>query len=358
MNSLKKLITVLLIFSLSGCTPSSTDTTEPTVTSSVTIASASTETGTGTAPEVSQNKKSVTVTLFQDTDDASVSIQSENSLPDLSFPSYDGRDYIEVNGNRPYFTDSELTTEAFERYSELDALGRCGTAYACIGKELMPTEPRGEIGMIKPSGWHTSSYDKSIISDIYLYNRCHLIGYQLTGENANELNLITGTRYMNIGRMEDLENSVAGYIRRTGNHVQYRVTPIFENSNLVASGVLMEAYSIEDNGAGICFCNYVFNIQPNIVINYADGSNHLAQQSATTSSSVSSVTSAAASQPAEEQKPQDKIVQEFVLNKNTKKYHTLDCPSVNDIKPKNKATYSGTVEDVENMGYSPCKRCH
>ena len=222
----------------------------------------------------------------------------------------------------------------------------------------MPTEPRGEIGMIKPSGWHTSSYDKSIISDIYLYNRCHLIGYQLTGENANELNLITGTRAMNIGRMEDLENSVAGYIRRTGNHVMYRVTPIFESSNLVASGVLMEAYSIEDNGAGICFCNYVFNIQPNIVINYADGSNHIAQQPATTSSSVSSVTSAAASQPAEEQKPQDKSVQEFVLNKNTKKYHTLDCPSVNDIKPKNKATYSGTVEDVENMGYSPCKRCH
>lgn len=168
-------------------------------------------------------------------------------------PVYAGSPYVELHGNEPYFTEGELTTNSFELYSDLDALGRCGTAYACIGQDLMPNEPRGEIGMIKPSGWHTVRYD-TVIEDKYLYNRCHLIGYQLTGENANEKNLITGTRSFNLDGMLPFENMVYQYIVEMGRHVLYRVTPVYEGDNLVASGVVMEALSEEDEGMGIKFC--------------------------------------------------------------------------------------------------------
>ncbi len=181
--------------------------------------------------------------------------------------------YVILNDNMPLFTTSEYTTTAYESYASLDWLGRCGTAVACIGTELMPTEERGSIGQIKPSGWHTVRYD--IVDGKYLYNRCHLIGYQLTGENANEKNLITGTRYMNVEGMLPFEDMVAAYVSYTGKHVLYRVTPIYEGTNLVASGVTMEGYSVEDDGGGICFYVYVPNIQPGIGIDYTTGESWL-----------------------------------------------------------------------------------
>ena len=181
--------------------------------------------------------------------------------------------YIILNDNVPLFTEEDYTTTAYEQYAVLDWLGRCGTATACIGTELMPTEERGSIGQIKPSGWHTIRYD--IVDGKYLYNRCHLIGYQLTGENANEKNLITGTRYMNVEGMLPFEDMVAAYVQYTGRHVLYRVTPVYKGNNLVASGVTMEGYSVEDNGEGICFYVYVPNIQPGISIDYATGESWL-----------------------------------------------------------------------------------
>lgn len=184
-------------------------------------------------------------------------------------PEYSGNPYVELNGNVPYFTDEELSTTAFELYSELDSLGRCGACYANICKEIMPTEERGSIGMVKPTGWHTVKYD--CITDRYLYNRCHLIGYQLAGENANEKNLITGTRYLNVDGMLPFENEVADYVDETDNHVLYRVTPVFSDDNLVASGVIVEAKSVEDKGAGVQFNVYCYNVQPGISIDYIDG---------------------------------------------------------------------------------------
>ena len=190
-----------------------------------------------------------------------------------TIPEFTDEPYVVLNNNEPEFNEEDFTKETFEEYSELDVLGRCGPAFANIGIETMPTEERGEIGQIKPSGWQTIKYD--IIDGKYLYNRCHLIGYQLTGENDNEKNLITGTRYMNVEGMLPFENMVADYIETTKNHVLYRVTPIFEGENLVASGVQMEAKSVEDNGEGICFNVYVYNSQPGIEINYTTGASKL-----------------------------------------------------------------------------------
>ena len=197
---------------------------------------------------------------------------SSSNMEDIA--DYNGNSYVIVNDNNPYFKEEEYTTDSFEKYSELDSLGRCGVAYANISKELMPTEKRGSIGFIKPSGWHTVKYDH--IDGKYLYNRCHLIGYQLTGENANEKNLITCTRSMNTKGMLQFENMVTKYIKDTGNHVLYRVTPVFEGNNLVATGVEMEAYSVEDNGKGIKFNVFVYNIEDGIIIDYKTGDNKLA----------------------------------------------------------------------------------
>ncbi len=196
-----------------------------------------------------------------------------NESPDPS--EYSGVPYVEQNGNVPYFTEEEYTTESFEIYQPLDYLGRCGVAYACIGEDIMPTEERGSIGQVRPSGWHTVKYD--IVDGRYLYNRCHLIGYQLAGENANECNLITGTRYLNVEGMLPFENQVAEYVKNTGNHVLYRVTPVFEGEELVARGVLIEASSVEDRGAGLQFCVFCYNVQPGITIDYATGDSSLAE---------------------------------------------------------------------------------
>lgn len=202
-------------------------------------------------------------------------INTSNESYDIeNLSEYDGNSYVIVNDNIPYFKEEEYTTTSFEKYSELDLLGRCGVASANISKDLMPTEKRGSIGMIKPSGWHTIKYDH--IDGKYLYNRCHLIGYQLTGENANEKNLITCTRSMNTKGMLQFENMVTKYIKDTGNHVLYRVTPVFEGNNLVATGVEMEAYSVEDNGKGIKFNVFVYNIEDGIIIDYKTGDSKLA----------------------------------------------------------------------------------
>lgn len=199
--------------------------------------------------------------------------KQENELK-FELSQYSGSPYIEINNNVPFFEEEDIGIEEFEKYSEPDYLGRCGVAYACVSEELMPTEERGKIGMIKPTGWHTVKYPE-VIEDLYLYNRCHLIAWCLTGENANEKNLITGTRYMNIKGMLPFEEKVANYIDETNHHVMYRVTPIYEDKNLVASGVLMEAYSVEDQGAGIQFCVYCFNVQPGVEIDYRTGESSL-----------------------------------------------------------------------------------
>ena len=192
-------------------------------------------------------------------------------IEDISqnIPEYSGSPYVELNGNIPFFNEIEKVTDSFEYYSEQDSLGRCSVAFACIGKDLMPTEERGAIGNVRPTGWHTVKYEG--IDGNYLYNRCHLIGYQLTGENANVNNLITGTRYLNVVGMLPFENETADYVKTTGNHVLYRVTPVFQGDNLLADGVIIEAYSVEDNGAGICFNVFCYNVQPGIYIDYATG---------------------------------------------------------------------------------------
>lgn len=182
--------------------------------------------------------------------------------------------YVKVNNNIPFFTNADLNSVSFERYSELDSLQRPQSAFACVGVDTMPTEERGKIGMVKPAGWHTVKYN-GIVDGNYLYNRCHLIGYQLTGENANEKNLITGTRYMNVDGMLPFENEIADYVYETNNHVLYRVTPIYEGSELLCRGVLMEAYSVEDNGSGVSFCVFCYNAQPDIYIDYNTGDSHL-----------------------------------------------------------------------------------
>lgn len=253
--------------------------------------------------------------------------------------------YTVLNNNIPEFSENEITTTAFEEYSELDDLGRCGVAFACIGEEIMPTEERGAIGQIKPSGWQMAKYD--IVDGKYLYNRCHLIGYQLSGENANEKNLITGTRYMNVDGMLPFENKVADYIKETKNHVMYRVTPIFEGNNLLAKGVQMEAFSVEDNGEGVSFNVFVNNIQPGIEINYLDGTSKLKSDN-----SSEKITK-------KEEKPENENSDTiYILNTNTMKFHNEGCSSAKDIKPKNKESFNGTRTWLIDNGYSPCGICN
>ena len=244
-----------------------------------------------------------------------------------------------VHGNKPYFTSREKkNTNTFESYHKLDKLGRCGVAYANVSKDTMPTEARGEIGQIRPSGWHTVKYT-GVVDGNYLYNRCHLIGFQLTGENANERNLITGTRYMNVEGMLPFENLVADYVKETSNHVLYRVTPLYEGDNLVASGVLMEAGSVEDEREGICFNVYVYNVQPGIGIDYATGASWAEGEQGEVQSSPTPAGTA------------------YVLNTNTKKFHLPTCASVEDMKPENRTDYTGSREALLDEGYSPCGQC-
>lgn len=285
-----------------------------------------------------------------------ITTASSFSLSDV--PAYSGKAYISVNGNVPYFTAAELTTTSFETYSDLDTLGRCGVTYACIGQDLMPTKERGSIGMVKPTGWHTVRYD-DLVDGKYLYNRCHLIGYQLTGENANTQNLITGTRYLNIEGMLPFENMVADYIQETDNHVLYRVTPIFEGNNLLANGVLMEGYSVEDKGAGVSYCVFAYNVQPGIEIDYATGESKLADGAQQEEQKTATVTPTPSPEP-EKQEPvtgSEASQADYILNTNTKKFHYPTCSSVNDMKEKNKQEFFGTRDEAISNGYFPCGRC-
>ena len=274
-------------------------------------------------------------------------IDQEEATPfifDLSsIPEYQGEPYVELNHNIPLFSDEQKQDlDSFEFDSSLDDFGRCGVTFANVCKELMPLEERGEIGQIKPSGWHTVKYNE-IIDGNYLYNRCHLIAYQLAGENDNELNLITGTRYLNVCGMLPFENLVSEYINQTENHVLYRVTPIFEKDNLVASGVQMEAWSVEDEGKGICFHIYCYNVQPGIEIDYKTGD------------SFSKMLSENKIDKSNEQV--ENQMETFILNTRSNKIHKLDCESVSEIAEHNKKAYEGTLELLMEQNYSPCHRC-
>lgn len=279
------------------------------------------------------------------TDGPQEDLVNNNSYVSLdAIPAYDGKAYVAVNNNEPFFTDSDMTTTAFENYSDLDSFGRCGVAYANICKDIMPTEERGKIGMIKPSGWHTVKYD--VIKDRYLYNRCHLIGYQLAGENANPKNLITGTRYLNVEGMLPFENLVADYVNNTGNHVLYRVTPMFSGSNLVANGVLIEAKSVEDNGGGILFNVYCYNVQPGVGINYENGDSWL---DGTPGSASSGSDSSAAENSAADSSNSETMVH---ITATGKKYHRAGCRTLK------KSDTEVTLDEAKSMGLSPCGICN
>lgn len=211
--------------------------------------------------------------VLNGSDKPDISVQMSSEFDISKVPEYSGEPYVAINDNIPFFTDDEMTDESFEYYSELDYLGRCGTCVASIGKDIMPTEDRESISSVTPSGWENNKYSTELVDGGYIYNRCHLIGFQLTGENANKQNLITGTRYLNIDGMVGFENMIADYVKETGNHVMLRVTPIFKGNNLLASGVLMEAKSVEDGGDGILFNVFCYNVQPGIVLDYATGDN-------------------------------------------------------------------------------------
>jgi DNA-entry nuclease len=251
--------------------------------------------------------------------------------------------YQVVNGNEPYFTKKQKKNrKAFETYSDLDSYGRCGVAFANICKKIMPTTERGEIGSVKPSGWHTVKYP-GVISGNYLYNRCHLIGYQLAGENANPKNLITGTRYLNVTGMLPFENQVDDYVESTGNHVLYRVTPIYKGKELVARGVLMEAYSVEDSGKGVQFCVFCYNAQPKITIDYKTGDSKLKGSSSTSDTSDSVKSS---------------VNTKYILCLSTKKFHKPSCRYVSQIAISNRKSVKWTREKVIENGYVACKVCN
>lgn len=293
------------------------------------------------------NTQSGTKVAAEDHSAEEKGLDSESYVTVDDVPAYSGEPYVEVNDNQPEFTEEEFTTVSYEDYSELDELGRCQTAEACIGQDLMPTEARESISNVKPTGWKNKSYDT--VDGGYVYNRCHLIGYQLTGENANEENLITGTRYMNVEGMLPFEDEVAAYIKETDNHVMYRVTPVFEGDDLIASGVQMQAESVEDDGAGISFNVYVYNVQPYVVIDYRTGENWEGDEIAEPEGKWADGTEA---------EPSDTKEQMYILNKNTKKFHKPECSGAKKIKAKNKGEYMGSRQTLIDEGYEPCGNCH
>lgn len=313
-------------------------------------------------------------------------------------PAFDGSTaYVVLNDNVPDFSANDFaSSDGHETYSALDHLGRAGTAFAKVGPETMPTTERGAIGQVKPSGWHTVRYDH--INGKYLYNRCHLIGYQLTAENANERNLITGTRYLNIEGMLPFENMVADYIKETGNHVLYRVTPLYRGDDLIASGVQMEAKSVEDDGEAIAFNVYCYNNQPGVLIDYATGDSRLAEAVDTSTTPAEDTTNSAAqgtdtagrkcdgtgpcknpdgtngnrvcdgtgpcqnstvpTDPSPPPTEENTAEQTYILNTNSHKFHYPSCASVRDSKAKNRQTFFGSREELIEQGYTPCKRCN
>lgn len=357
----------------------STEDTEEAITETETEIAAETETETSTAEDKTTASETATKDQKTTTSKNTTSTAMSVSLSDI--PAYSGSPYVAINNNSPFFNDSDMTTTAFENYSNLDQLGRCGVAYANVCKDIMPTEERGKIGSVKPSGWHTVKYD--IVSGKYLYNRCHLIGYQLSAENANTKNLITGTRYLNTEGMLPFENMVADYVKETGNHVLYRVTPMFDGNNLLASGVLMEAKSVEDNGAGILFNVFCYNVQPGITIDYATGDSALdgttpeqtkqeskktntkssnssnsaasTSESSTTATAPASTTDNSATvQEAPAPTPADTTSNGSVIVHITdtgSKYHNAGCRYL-------KSDREVTLDEAKAMGLTPCSVCN
>lgn len=265
-----------------------------------------------------------------------------------SIPAYAGSPYVTIDDNQPSFTRDEIVTRSYEFYSPLDSLGRCGYTMACIGTDIMPAEDedRGSISSVKPTGWVNKPYD--FVDGEYLYNRAHLIGWQLTAENANRQNLITGTRYMNVQGMLPFENMVARYVKETDNHVMYRVTPLFSGNELVARGVQMEAWSVEDEGEGICFNVYVYNVQPGVTIDYATGNNWLSDEEPPKQDDQTGGDTAG----------DEGEAADYVLNTNTKRFHLPTCSSVGDMKESNKQEYHGLREDLIADGYRACGSCN
>ena len=289
-------------------------------------------------------------------------------------PTADGGDYVEIDDNTPSFTVDDATTDAFQSFSQLDRLGRCGTAYACLGPETLPTDVRSDISEIHPSGWVQNFYD--FIEGESLYNRSHLIAHCLSGQDANEQNLITGTRHFNADVMEPIEAMVLDYIERTGNHVLYRVTPVFEGDELVARGVQIEALSMEDGGQGVSLNVFLRNIQPGVAINYATGNNwadeaatagswsaSAASSSLSTSASTGAaplapISAAATTSQADDASTDTPATVTYVVNKNTGKFHYPNCSSVPKIKAKNRMDSNQTRDELIAQGYAPCKNCN
>jgi DNA-entry nuclease len=261
-----------------------------------------------------------------------------------TLPAYSGESFIVVDNNIPSFGSEELTIVGYEKYSPLDDLGRCGAALASCGVEIMPApdEERGSISGIKPTGWIQASYEG--VSGGYLWNRCHLIGWQLSAENANRQNLITGTRYMNVSGMLPFENMIADYIKETGNHVALRVTPIFEGDNLVCSGVQMEAYSIEDAGEGICFNVYCYNVQPGILIDYSTGASSLPGENDDNTNSEPDT-------PDDPENGGESEQMVFIPKTGTKYHSDSTCGTMKDPREV-------TLEEAEKLGYTPCNKCY
>lgn len=323
-------LTILLCLTVTGCGVSvSRDTSSGAVTSAAAAAATVSPTGapTGTV--------SPTAVPTETAVSSAENIQGAESFSTDDIPAYSGAPYVEIHQNVPFFTDADLTETPFENYSDLDSLGRCGVAYANICVDLMPTEERGSISSIHPSGWHSVQYD--FVDGNSLYNRCHLIGWQLAGENANEKNLITGTRYLNTQGMLPFENMVADYVKEENAHVLYRVTPIFAGDNLVANGVLMEAESVEDKGEGILFCVYCYNVQPGVEIDYRTGDSRAAEDSDPAASEAEKTT--------------------YVLNTKSKKFHFPSCPSVETIAAENRKDVTESRDELISEGYAPCGRC-
>lgn len=360
-------LALIMVLSLAGCIAGAPDgtTAPPTSDSGITDDTGTLDTPTGTTenpteppvsiPDESEppeptvpseptqpTQPTVPSEPTQPTDPPDVGTGTASPVNPAELPAYSGSAYIVVNNNKPNFSASELSATGYEKYSPLDSLGRCGVALASCGKDTMPAqdETRGDISSVKPTGWVQAKYEG--ISGGYLWNRCHLIGWQLSAENANKQNLITGTRYMNIEGMLPFENMVADYIKETGNHVAYRITPIFEGSNLVCSGVQMEAYSVEDSGEGICFNVYCYNVQPGITIDYATGN-----------SSGPSTGTTEDSKPAEGDGNTSESDETMVwVTQSGSKYHcSSDCSGM-----KNPSQI--TKEEAEQRGYEPCKKCY
>jgi len=347
------LLSIVMLLSFVGCDIGSSDYGEnPNIESSSSVTDGTSDSSSqitdskdesSSAPSNDNSSTQQAPSSTQKPDNSSVGTGTANAVDPSTLPAFSGTAWTVVNNNQPNFSASELTTKGYEKYSSLDSLGRCGMALASCGKEIMPgaNEERKSISSIKPTGWVQKSY--SGVSGGYLWNRCHLIGWQLSAENANRENLITGTRYMNINGMLPFENMVADYIRETGNHVAYRITPIFEGRNLVCSGVQMEAYSIEDDGDGICFNVYCYNVQPGITINYATGDSSGPSSSTTTSTPSTEQDSSNDNQAASG----DMV---WIPNSGSKYHSRSGCSNMKNPRQV-------TKQEAENEGYEPCKKC-